>query len=40
MQRIDPRKYLAHVTPQLIGESPPPAGALTPLALRDVLTKR
>jgi transposase len=40
MQKIDPRKYLAHVTPLLIGESPPPADTLTPLALRDVLAKR
>lgn len=39
-QRIDPRKYFAHVTTLLVGESPPPADTLTPLALRDVLAKR
>lgn len=40
MQKIDPRRYLAHVTPLLTSAKPPDAAALTPLALREILTAR
>jgi transposase len=40
MLKIDPRRYLAHVTPLIVGEHPPEASTLTPLALRAELIKR
>ena len=40
MQKIDPRRYLTHVTPLLISAQPPDAATLTPLALREILTAR
>lgn len=39
MQRINPRRYLAYVTPQLVGKKPPPAASLTPKALQARLTR-
>jgi transposase len=38
MLKLDPRRYLTHVTPLLIGANPPPPASLTPLALRAALT--
>jgi transposase len=40
MQKIDPRRYLAHVTPLLTSAQPPDPATLTPLALRETLTTR
>jgi len=40
LQQIEPRRYLAHVTPLLVGGNPPPASSLTPVALHDLLSKR
>ena len=39
MQRINPRRYLAYVTPLLAGKKPPPAASLTPKALQARLTR-
>jgi len=40
MQKIDPRRYLAHITPLLTSAQPPDAATLTPLALREILSTR
>lgn len=37
MQDIDPRAYLAHITPRLLATNPPDPALLTPKAVRDVL---
>ena len=39
MQRVNPRRYLAYVTPLLVGRDPPPAASLTPKALQARLTR-
>jgi len=39
MQRINPRRYLAYVTPLLVGKDPPVAASLTPKALQLRLTR-
>lgn len=37
--KIDPRRYLAHVTPRLVADQPPDPQTLTPLALREILAR-
>jgi hypothetical protein len=39
MLKIDPRRYLAHVTPLLVADQPPDPATLTPLALRGILAR-
>ena len=39
LQRINPRRYLAYVTPLLVGKNPPIAASLTPKALQTRLTR-
>lgn len=39
MLKIDPRRYLAHVTPLLVADRPPDPATLTPLALRGILAR-
>ncbi len=39
MLKIDPRRYLAHVTPLLVADQPPDPATLTPLALRATLAR-
>jgi transposase len=40
MQDIDPRAYLAHITPLLLAREPPPPAQLTPKVVRAVLTSK